>query len=417
VQRRTLTVLSSSQVLGGIGVAAGVAAGSLLVADVTGSEGLAGLAQTSGVIGAAVAAAPLAMLSNRRGRRPGLALGFLLGGVGGLVVIASAVAGFLPTLLAGTMLVGAATAAGQQSRYAASDLAEPSRVGFSLSLVVWATTVGAVLGPNLMAPASSVATSLGLPALTGAYLVTSSALLAAAVVVMVLLRPDPLIVERRVRGVTSSPQHASLAEVRAVLRRTPLAVLGVTAIAIGHAVMVMVMVMTPVHMQHVEVTLTVIGLVISVHILGMYAFSPVVGWLADRVGAVRCIAVGVVVLAGSTVVAGTAPGDDVVRLGCGLFLLGLGWSFTLVSGSALITETVDDADRPGVQGFGDTVMNLAGGAAGIVAGVVVAVASYGWLNLVAALLLLPLAVLLLSGRGRPAPHPATPATPATPDSA
>ncbi|MFZ0324093.1 MAG: MFS transporter [Actinomycetes bacterium] len=405
VQRRTVGVLSATQVLSGVGVASGVAAGSLLVADVTGSEGWAGLAQTSGVLGAAAAAVPLAAVSNRRGRRPGLSLGLLTGGVGAVVVIVAGTLELLPLILAGTFLVGSATAAGLQSRYAATDLADPDRVARSLSLVVWATTVGAVLGPNLMQPASQLADRIGLPPLTGPYVVTATALCAGALVITIGLRPDPLMTERATRGVEDVPPRATLAEVRDALRTAPGAVLGLTAIAIGHAVMVMVMVMTPVHMQHVEVTLTVIGLVISVHILGMYALSPVVGWLADRYGAARGIAVGTAILFVSTVVAGTAPGDNVLQLGAGLFLLGLGWSFTLVCGSALITESVADVDRPGIQGAGDTVMNLAGALAGVVAGIVVATASYGWLNVVAAVALVPLVVQQVRLRRRVAPGP------------
>ena len=388
-------MLSSAQVLSGVGVATGVVAGSLLVADLSGSEGLAGLAQTSGVLGAAVVAAPLGALSNRVGRRPSLTLGYGIGAVGALVVIVSASAHLLPMLLLGTFLVGAATAAGLQGRYAATDLAEPSRVGFSLSVVVWATTIGAVAGPNLMAPAAHLASGLGLIPLTGPYLLTLTALAAGSLLVWFALRPDPLITERAMRGVVEQPRHASLAEVRDVLRGSPGAVLAITTLAVGYVVMVMVMVMTPVHMQHVDVSLTVIGFVISVHILGMYAFSPAVGWLADHVGARPCIGVGVIILALATLLAGTAPGDDIARLGVGLFLLGLGWSFTMVAGSALLTESVDDADRPAVQGFGDTVMNAAAATGGVVAGIVVMAASYAWLNFVAVICLMPLVYLLV----------------------
>jgi MFS family permease len=398
LQRRTLGVLSTAQVLSGVGVASGVAAGSLIVADLSGSEGMAGLAQTAGVLGAAVAASPLGALSNRVGRRPSLALGYSIGALGALVVIVSASAHFLPTVLLGTFLVGAATAAGLQGRYAATDLAQPSRVGFSLSVVVWATTIGAVVGPNLLSPASHVADHLGLLPLTGPYLVTMAALATGAVVVWTLLRPDPLVTERALRGVAEQQVRVTLAEVRSVLRGNTGAVLGIAAMAIGYVVMVMVMVMTPVHMQHVDATLTLIGLVISVHIVGMYAFSPLVGWLTDRYGPLPAIWTGVVILGAATLLAGTAPDMDFARLGLGLFLLGLGWSFTLVAGSALITESVDDAERPGVQGFGDTVMNGAAAVGGVVAGIVVMLASYGWLNAVAAACLLPLVALLLRQR-------------------
>jgi MFS family permease len=410
VQRRTIAVLSGAQVLSGVGVGAGVAAGSLLVAELSGSESLAGLAQTSGVVGAAVAAGPLAWLSSRRGRRTGLTTGLWVAVAGSVTVICGAVGGWVALVLLGSFGVGVASAVGYQSRYAASDLAEPQRVARDLAFVVWATTVGAVLGPNLMQPAARLAEALSLPPLSGPYLVTVSALTLAAIVLLGLLRPDPLLEARRQAPPGSGPQSdpesgtaeppeptsmvAELSRGWAVVRRSPGAVAGVTSIAVGHAVMVMVMVMTPVHMQHVDVTLQVIGLVISVHILGMYALSPVVGWLADRRGTTPVIGVGVGLLAAATAIAGTASGDQTVRLGIGLFLLGLGWSCTLVGGSALLSTSVAEEHRPAAQGVGDALMNVAAGIGGAAAGVIVFAASYAWLNAAAAACLVPLVVVL-----------------------
>ncbi|MCZ3385749.1 MAG: MFS transporter [Actinomycetia bacterium] len=411
LQRRTVRVLAAAQVFTGVGVGAGIAAGSLLVADLTGSEGLAGLAQTFGVIGTAVAAGPLAWLSVRSGRRIGLVTGLWIAVLGALLVIAASVLELVPLVLLGTFAVGVASAVGLQARYAASDLAAPEHVGRDLALVVWATTVGAVLGPNLMEPAARLADGIGLPPLSGSYLVTAVAITLAALLVSGLLRPDPLLAARslaalpardRGAGRAVEPRRlgmiAELAHGARVVRTSPGASLAVAAIAVGHVVMVMVMVMTPVHMQHVDVTLQVVGLVISVHILGMYAFSPVVGWLSDRRGSVWVIAAGVAVLATATVVAGTAPGDSVIQLGVGLFLLGLGWSATLVGGSSLLSVSVPDDDRPAAQGVGDTVMNVAAAVGGIFAGVIVYTASYAWLNVAAALCLVPLAVALIRRR-------------------
>ena len=412
-QRRTISVLSGAQVLTGVGVGAGVSAGSLLVAELSGSESMAGLAQTCGVVGAALAAGPLAWLSKRSGRRIGLATGLWIAVAGSVVVIAGAVTGWVALALLGSFGVGAASAVGYQARYAASDLARPQHVGRDLAFVVWATTVGAVLGPNLMEPASRLAESLSLPPLSGPYLVTAAAVTLAAIVIVGLLRPDPLLESRRrVASPTDDGSHLGMvAELRrgwSVVRAAPGAVTGVTAIAIGHVVMIMVMVMTPVHMQHVDVTLQVIGLVISVHILGMYALAPVVGWLTDRRGSVAVIAAGVVLLALSTLISGTAAGDQVPQLGVGLFLLGLGWSCTLVGGSALLSASVQDEHRPAAQGMGDTVMNVAAALGGAAAGVIVFAASYAWLNVAAALCLAPLVVVLARfdrggrrrGRGR-----------------
>jgi MFS family permease len=409
LQRRTVRVLAGAQVLSGVGVGAGIAAGSLLVAEITGSEGLAGLAQTFGVVGAAVAAGPLAWLSSRSGRRIGLVTGLWVAAAGAAVVVGAAVLEVLPLVLLGTFAVGVASAVGLQARYAAGDLAAPQHVARDLALVVWATTVGAVLGPNLMEPASRLADSIGLPPLSGPYLLTAAAITLAALLISGGLRPDPLL-EARSRARAASDDEdpaahaglvAELAHGIRVVRRSPGASLAVASIAVGHMVMVMVMVMTPVHMQHVDVTLQVVGLVISVHILGMFAFSPLVGWLSDRWGSVTVISLGVGVQALACLVAGTAAGDAVGQLGFGLFLLGLGWSGTLVGGSALLTTSVPDDTRPAAQGVGDTLMNVAAAVGGALAGVVVAGASYGWLTVVAGLCLVPLgAVLLLRGARR-----------------
>jgi MFS family permease len=420
VQRRTIRVLGGAQVLSGIGVGAGIAAGSLLVAELTDNESLAGLAQTFGVVGAAVAAGPLAWLSAHRGRRVGLASGLWIAAAGAVVVVVGAAFGWVPVVLVGTLGVGVASAVGLQARYAASDLAESQHVARDLAFVVWATTIGAVLGPNLMEPASRLADAVGLPPLSGAYLVTAASVTLAALLVIGMLRPDPLVRARALAagdspgsgGTASGPEGADhpgmVAELMRgwrVVREAPRATLAVASIAVGHVVMVMVMVMTPVHMQHVDVTLQVVGLVISVHILGMFALSPVVGSLADRWGSTTVIAAGVALLASATLIAGTAPGDSVWQLGVGLFLLGLGWSGTLVGGSALLSMSVPEADRPVAQGVGDTVMNVAAAIGGAVAGVIVFAGSYGWLNLTAALCLVPLIVGLARSRDRRVERP------------
>jgi MFS family permease len=401
LQRTVMRSLSAAQVLAGVGVASGVAAGSLLIAQVSGSDAWAGLAQTSGVVGAALAAVPLARLSAQRGRRIGLATGLLVAAGGAGIVLWGTVTSSLVLLLLGMLLVGVASAVSLQARYAATDLAEPRHTARALSLVVWATTIGAVLGPNLMQPSADLAQSLGLPSLAGPYLVTAAALLVAAVVVAASLRPDPLLTARRLRGEHAAPPHVSLRASMRVVAGSAGAVLGMAALVVGQAVMVMVMVMTPVHMQHVDVTLTVIGLVISVHILGMYALSPVVGSLSDRFGPRTVIVGGGAMLLVATALAGTAAGGDVLQLGVGLFLLGLGWSCTLVAGSALLTDSVEVADRPAVQGAGDTLIYVGGATAGAVAGVVVTVGSYGWLNLLAAVLVVPLAAVVRWERRHP----------------
>lgn len=408
VQKRSVGVLCGSQVLSGIAIAGSVAAGSLIAASVADSEGAAGLAQTFGVLGAAIFALPLARLALSRGRRTSLATGYALGGLGALIVILASVLESLPLVFLGCLFVGVASAAGYQARYAAVDLASEDKRGRQLSYVVWAATIGAVLGPNLLQPSGWLGLSLGLPQLAGPYVITAVTLVAAVLVLVVFLRPDPYLLAARMRAAEDAEAQREVTKPRlrdgiTHLRGNRGALLGMSAIALGHVVMVMVMVMTPIHMAHVDVTLTLIGLVISVHVAGMYALSPVVGWGVDRFGRVPVILMGVVILLAACVLSGFAAGDDVVLLGIGLFLLGLGWSCTLIAGSTLLVDDVGPVERPSVQGLSDLVMNGAGAVGGAVAGLVVAFSSYGVLCAVAAVPVIGLAVLVaVLGRTRSA---------------
>ncbi|TCP55041.1 putative MFS family arabinose efflux permease [Tamaricihabitans halophyticus] len=393
VQRRTVAVLSAAQVLGGLGVAVGVAVGGLIAAQIGGTESVAGLAQTCSVLGAGLVAVPIAWLTRRNGRRFALVSGMSTGAIGAAVVVAGSAFDSLPLLLFGLLLFGSATAAGLQARYAATDLAAPERTARSLATVVWATTIGSVLGPNLAEPAGRLGTLFDLPPLTGPFLVSFVGFGCAAAVLAVLLRPDPLrLAERTARAATEGTQPTvGLRATLPVLRARPRALLGMLTIAAVHLAMVSVMVMTPVHMDHVDVSLSVIGLVISVHILGMYGFSPVIGWLADRFGRLTVIVAAAVVTALAAAVSGLAAADQAWLLGIGLFLLGLGWSGGLVAGSALLSESVPTANRASAQGLSDVGMNASAAVGGALAGVIVAQASYGWLNFGTAVLMLGLA--------------------------
>lgn len=410
VQRRTLRVLTASQILGGVGVASGIAVGGLLAADLHGSATAAGLAQACATIGAALFALPLARLMSRHGRRPGLATGYGLGVLGAACVLIAAQSHALWLLLLGMALFGGGTTSNQQARYAATDLASPARRGRALSIVVWATTVGAVTGPNLAESGARLADAVGLRHLAGSFLFSLVAFGLAAGMLLVALRPDPLLTAR-----ATSPSGASGASGAGPGDRLPLGatlrlvtatrtgLLGLVAVVVSHTVMVSVMVMTPVHMGEQGATLRVVGLVIGVHILGMYAFSPVVGWFADRFGRTRVVLAGALILLAATGVAGAAPMHGSTQLGVGLFLLGSGWSCGLVAGSTLLTESVPAAVRPGVQGSTDLLMGLVAGLGGLAAGPVVAGMGYPMLNLLAALVVLPLLVLALGAvRSRPA---------------
>lgn len=407
-QRRLVYVLAGAQILGGVGVATGATVGALLAAELS-SESFSGLSATASVVGAALAAIPISRVMNVRGRRAGLIVGYSIGVLGALTVIIGATLGFFPLALLGLVGIGSGTAAGLQSRYAATDLAAPQHRGRALSTVVWATTVGSVLGPNLSSPMGKVAETIGIPKLTGPYLLTMLALAGALVVVWRLLRPDPLLTARELR--VSSGQvnvvpilQRSIRENIAFIRSIPSAFLGLAAMCIGQAVMSAVMSMTPIHLKHGDADLRIIGFVISGHIAGMYAASPLVGMASDRFGRRPVILAGCAILLASFVVSGTAGVHGRWQLGVGLFLLGLGWSCTLIAGSTLLTESIPVDSRPTIQGAADLTMGMSGAAGALIAGLIVAFGSYGLLNLLTALLVIPLAAAVL--RRAPVPIPA-----------
>lgn len=393
VQRRTLGTLVVTQSLGGLGITIGIAVAAILAEEILGSPDLAGLAVTMQVLGAALASALLARLMGRRGRRPGLALGYLLGASGAALCVLAGVVDSFAALLVGATLLGATTAANAQSRYAAADLARPGRRARSLSLVVWATTVGAVAGPNLTGAAGATARALGLPPLTGPFLFAFAAMLVAAAVVSALLRPDPLLVAREAAvdgGVRTAVRTGTTwSHVLGVVRTRVHVAAGVAALALAHAVMISVMVMTPLHMHHGGATLEVIGVVVSAHVLGMFALAPVVGWSADRFGRVRVVLVGGVTLFVALGLAGTSPAGASLQIGAALFTLGLGWSMCNVAASTLLSEAAPIDVRTDVQGAADLVMGLVAAAAGVAAGLVM-----GWLGFVA---LNVFAALLVTG--------------------
>ena len=398
LQRRTLRVLVASQALGGLGVAIGIAVAAVLARDVSGSESLAGLVQTAQVVGTALAAYALARLMGRRGRRAGMVTGYALGAGGALVCVLGGAVDSYPMLVAGAVLLGATSATNLQMRYAATDLAEPGHRARAVAVVMWATTVGAVLGPNLAGPAGAAAVQLGLPRLTGAFLMSAVVVTAAALVGLVFLRPDPLrtalalaAAESEAAAASADPADRSGQPVPVpgfldLVRARPAIGWAVLAMSASHAVMVAVMVMTPLHMDHGGAELELIGLVISVHVLGMYALSPVMGWLADRAGRTRLLALGGVLLLLACLLAGWSPEGGSVRIGVGLFLLGVGWSACTVAGSTLLTDATPVVHRPKVQGSADLVMNLSAAVAGAAGGVVVELAGYAVLNVFAAAL-------------------------------
>ncbi|WP_086830562.1 MFS transporter [Streptomyces sp. NRRL B-24572] len=403
LRRRVQAVLIATQILGGLGIAIGVALAAVLARDVSGTEALSGLASTATVAGPALLAMPLAALMASRGRRAGLVLAYLLGALGAGVVVLGAVVESFPVLLVGLVGFGAGSSANLAARFAAADLAEPDHRARAISTVVWATTIGAVLGPNVAAPAGKSVSGLGIPATAGPFVWAAGVFVVSALVVAVLLRPDPLLTARALSaaGPGEAAEGRSLRAGMRAVRESPRARLALVTVAGSHTAMVSIMSMTPVALTHHGADIQLIGLVISGHIAGMYAFSPVMGWLSDRLGRLSVIGLAVGLIGTAALVAGTA-GPSHGRTALGLFLLGLGWSAGLVSGSALLTDSVPQAARAAVQGLSDFVMNTAAGLGGLVAGLIVSQAGYGPLNAIAACLLLPMAALALRGALRKA---------------
>ena len=401
IQRRTVLTLVAAQAIGASGITIGIATASLLARDISGSESLAGLAQTFQVLGAAIASFLLARLMSRRGRRIGLTTGYLLGAGGAVLAVVAGVVGSMTLLLVGAILLGSTTAANSGARYAATDLAPAATRGRSLSTVVWATTIGAVAGPNLAGPAGRLGSDLGIPELTGPFALGSVTMLGAALVVAVFLRPDPLLVAREVAGApTGPPSGTSWGRAVQAVRERPVLGFAVLGLAAGHAAMVAVMVMTPLHMEHGGAELRIIGVVISVHVLGMFAFSPLVGLAADRWGRSTALLTGAGVLAAAMGFCASAPEGSSWQIFVGLFLLGLGWSFSTVGASTLIADHAPLDARTDVQGGADLVMGLSAASAGGLAGVVVATAGFGTLSLTAGVLVALVAVAGVGAAGR-----------------
>ncbi|MEP6688382.1 MAG: MFS transporter [Gemmatimonadales bacterium] len=406
VQRRTLKLLFVTQIISGIGIAIAGSVGALLAADIAGI-GISGVAQSANVVGAALFAVPATAIVARRGRRPSLAAGYFVAAVGAILIVIAAIRGSIPLLFAGFFLLGGANAAGYQARYTAVDLSPPALRGRHLSLIVWATTLGAVVGPSLAAFSGATLAQYGVPTLAGPFLFSALLFGLTTVLLLVWLRPDPAVLARSAAGSGSARTVAvgrvgMLPALRLVAHH-PSARLGVSAMAAGHVVMVGVMAMTPVHIRNAghdaKHTLSLVGVVLSFHIAGMFALSPVFGWLTDRLGRRAVIGAGISLLLGACALAGTA-GDDPARLAGALTLLGLGWSATMVAGSTLLSESVPIELRPSAQGLSDLLMGLAGASAGAISGVIVQAWGYPTLTLLAALATAPLIALIVRNTAR-----------------
>lgn len=384
-----LGLLILNQLLAGVGVATGMALAAILVTELTGAEALGGLSQSSSVLGAAIAAVPLARLAVRSGRHVALATGYACSAVGAVLVVTAAATGFVAVVFLGLAAFGVATAAGLQARFAATEVATPGFEARSMSLVLWATTIGSVAGPLLSSTGDELGRAVGLPPLVGPFVLSGTMFAISGLIAAFALRlPRAGHLESDAGASGSDAAIGSWAALRTAFaeRRARLAIL---AIVCSHTVMVGVMVMTPVHMTHHGLPIALVGVVISIHILGMFGASPIMGWLVDRIGPTRVIVMGGGILLVATVL-GILAGDSMALIPVALGLLGLGWSAGLIGGSTLLTTSVPAAMRVPLQGATDAAMNVAAATSAALSGVVLGFAGFAGVNVVAILVLVPL---------------------------
>ncbi len=405
VQRRTLLTMRTAQVPAQAAFAGVVAVVALLGKQLLDSDRLSGTGSAAFTFGAALVAVPLSGYMRRNGRRPGLVRAFSLGSLGGFIAALGGQLGSFPVFLVGMLAFGSGQAAALQARFVGADLAEPDERSRAIGSVVWVGTLGAAFGPLLTPWERRVADSLGLEPLIGPFIFAGCFFALSAAILAIRLRPDPLVTAGLVDP--TAQRVRPLLQVRraaGVLRTRPMAQLGLASMVVSQTAMVAVMTMTPPHMKdnhHDDLS----AYVIALHIVGMYGFAPFVGRVVERFGRPVSIIVGSVVLGGGAAVS-VVFGYSSVLMFVGLLMLGIGWSFCLVGGSTLLTESVPADTRVEVQGAGDLLMSLFGGAAAFSSGFVKQSFGYGTLAMSAALVAAALIVFARSRSARAAAVPA-----------
>lgn len=409
VQRRTMIVLIVAQIVGTIGVGVAPAIGVLLAEDVTHSEAWAGLARTASTLGTALFGLVLGNLAARRGRRVALTSGWWLAAAGSVLLVAAAQWNLVIPLFIGLLFIGTGSAVSLQSRFAATDLAEPEHKTRALARVVWVGTIGSVLGPNLGRPGEFMGSATGLTAFASAFLIGAICLCLAGLTVFVWLRPDPLLLSTTAHVQTSTQtgmKPPRMQQVFTEIRENTQARVALAAILTGQIVMVAIMTMTPVHVEHVGGSITTIGITISLHVAGMFALAPVVGAVADRFGHRNAISIGIAIFLSSLVIGAVKP-NDTGWIMVSLFLLGLGWAFVSVVGSALFSAVISPATRASSQGGVDALASLCGAIAAFIAGPILLITSFSFLSLIAITALIPLTILVGTRPISTQPNPAT----------
>lgn len=378
-QQRTMSLLMLSQTLGSIAVTITFAVSGILAAEMAGSTSAAGLTQATLTLGAGAAAYLLGTWMNKKGRRTGMATGYLIGALGAAACVTAAETSIFPLLVAGTAALGASVASTGATRFAATDLATSDRRATALSTVVWVATIGAVLGPLMVGPAADFAVAMGLPPLAGAFVFDGTCAAIAGLLIFVRMRPDPLLLARQTGNVANRTTESPAEQRTSFTGLVP----AITALVLSHATMTAVMVMTPLEMHDHGASHAAIGTAVSIHFLGMYALSPLSGLLADRVGVRAGLLAGGAMQMTAVVVLTGLLGESAITHALGLFLVGFGWSLCTVAASAHIASASKGNTR--IQGAADTAMTVASAAAALVAGPLMAIWGFGGLLALAAL--------------------------------
>ena len=391
-----MAALFAAQVCGSTGHSIGMAVGSIMAAGIMGTNTWSGVPIATGALGTALASWPLARFMDRAGRRPGLVLGYGLAVLGTLLGMAGVTIGSFALLLVGMALFGVSQTANLLSRYAAADVSPGAQRGRAMGLIVWGSSAGSMLGPNLMEPALRAGNLLGVAPAASAFLISLGGYALAAIVIEILLRPDPLAIARETHAIAAASRpHEPARSLGAILGDVRVQ-LALATLTISQFVMISTTSTSPVYLHDQGYGVQTIGLAVSLHLGGMYVASPLSGWLCDRVGRLPMIGVGAMVLVGAVMLAGLAPGSDHVLVILALAINGIGWNFAFVAGSALLTDALTPAERASTQGLADLAMGLMGALGSAAGGMILGVWGFAVLNAIgAALVLGPLAATLL----------------------
>jgi len=392
--RKITWILFIAQSLASAGFIAAATINPILGAKLASDRSLATLPTAVYLLSGALSASAWGYLMDRIGRRNGIAFGLVLGVLGNMLVLVAISASSFLLVMVGLMLMGVTNSAVMLGRFAAAEVNPPNQRGRAISAVVLGGVIGTILARVLAVPVGDFAISIGMDELAGAYLTTLVLFAVASVIVFAGLRPDPRDLGREVAKLY--PESTPQGEARPIwqILRQPAAITAVTAMALGQVVMVAIMVITSLHMEDHQHARSNIYSVISAHTFGMFAPSIISGWLLDNWGRGRMILIGASTLLLACITAPLSP--DVLPLGISLFLLGVGWNFCFVGGSALLSDQLSPVERSRTQGTNDLLVGLASAIISLSSGFIFDATSYTMMAIIAGVLSLVPLVLSLS---------------------